>query len=78
VEVFKAQMKKAFNMSNLDLLCCYLDVEVRQDISGTALCQTHYTKRILDYNPTHTPMEEKLKLSRASKGRRLIRPITDG
>ena len=29
VEVFKAHMKKAFNMSDLGLLCFYLSVEVR-------------------------------------------------
>ena len=58
VEVFKVQMKKAFDMS-----------EVRQDATGIALHQTHYAKRILELdamigcNPAHTPMEEKLKLS---------------
>ena len=30
-------MKKAFNMSDLDLLCFYLDVEVRQDATVIAL-----------------------------------------
>jgi hypothetical protein len=29
VEVFKKQMKKVFDMSNLGLLCFYLGVEVR-------------------------------------------------
>ena len=29
VEVFKVQIKKAFDMSDLSLLCFYLDVEVR-------------------------------------------------
>ena len=71
VEVFKAQLKKAFDMSDLGLLCCYLSVEVRQDATGIALRQTHYAKRILelggmtDCNPAHTPME-KLKLSQES------------
>ncbi|XP_066313486.1 uncharacterized mitochondrial protein AtMg00810-like [Miscanthus floridulus] len=70
VEVFKAQMEKAFDMSDLDLLCFYLGVEVRQDASGIALRQTHYAKRILELcgmtgcNLAHTPMEEKLQLSR--------------
>ena len=69
MEVFKAQMKKAFDMSNISLLCCYLGVEVCQDATGIALRQTHYAKRILELggmigcNPAHTPMEEKLKLS---------------
>ncbi|XP_066392269.1 uncharacterized mitochondrial protein AtMg00810-like [Miscanthus floridulus] len=72
VEAFKAQMKKAFDMSDLGLLCFYLGVEVRQDASGIVLRQTHYAKRILKlggmigYNPAYTLMEEKLKLSRDS------------
>jgi len=59
-------------MSVLGVLCLYLDIEVRQDASGVALRQTHYAKRILKLsgmigcNPAHTPMEEKLKLSRES------------
>ena len=65
-------MKKLFDMSELGLLCFYLGVEVRQDATGIALRQTHYAKRILELggmtgcNPAHTPMEEKLKLSRES------------
>ena len=61
---------KAFDMSDLGLLCFYLGVEVRQDASGITLRQAHYAKRILElgemvgYNPAHTPMEEKLWLSR--------------
>jgi hypothetical protein len=69
VEVFKAQMKMAFDISELGLLGFYLDVEVCQDASGIALRQTHYAKRILELggmtvcNPAHTSMEENLKLS---------------
>jgi hypothetical protein len=69
VEMFKAQMKKAFDMSDLSLLYFYLGVEVRQDTSGITLRQTHYAKCILelggmtDCNLAHTSMEEKLKLS---------------
>jgi hypothetical protein len=65
-------MKKAFDMSDLDLLCFYLGVEVRPDASWIALHQTHYAKRVLELsgmtgcNMAHTPMEEKLKLSRES------------
>ncbi|XP_066333509.1 uncharacterized mitochondrial protein AtMg00810-like [Miscanthus floridulus] len=72
VKVFKAQMKKAFDMSDLGLLCFYLGIEVRQDATGIDLRQTHYAKCILElsgmtgYNPAHTPMEEKLKLSQES------------
>ena len=72
VEAFKAQMKKAFDMSDLGLLFFYLGVEVHQDANGIAFHQTHYAKRILKlggmigYNLAHTPMEEKLKLSQES------------
>ena len=71
VEKFKPQMEK-FDMSDLGLLCFYLGVEVRQHASDITLCQTHYAKRILELggmagcNPAHTPMEEKLRLSRHS------------
>jgi hypothetical protein len=73
VKSFKAQMKERFDMSDLGLLCFYLGVEVRQDARGITLRQTHYAKRILELgemvgcNPAHTPMEEKLRLSRESK-----------
>jgi hypothetical protein len=72
VEAFKAQMKKTFDMSNLDLLNFYLAIEVHQDSTGITLWQTHYAKRILKLggmagcNPAHTPMEEWLRLSRHS------------
>ena len=61
-------MKQTFDMSDLSLLC----VEVHQDAAGITLLQTHYAKRILELggmdgcNPTHTPMEERLRLSRHS------------
>ena len=72
MEVFKAQMKKAFDMSDLSLLCFYLGVEVHQDASRIAHRQTHYAKRIPELggmtgcNPAYTPMEERLMLSRDS------------
>jgi hypothetical protein len=59
-------------MSDLGLLCFYLGVKVRQDANGITLRQTHYPKRILELggiascNPAHTPMEERLRLSRRS------------
>jgi hypothetical protein len=73
VEKFKAAMNQRFDMSDLELLSFYLGIEVRQDPSGITLRQAHYTERILDLgdiatcNPAHTPMEEKLKLSRDSE-----------
>jgi hypothetical protein len=70
VEVFKAQMKKTFDMSDLGLLSFYLGVEAHQDSTRITLRQTHCAKRILELrgmggcNPAHTPMEERLRLSR--------------
>jgi hypothetical protein len=71
VAAFKAQMKAAFDMSDLGLPCFYLGVEVRQDTSGITLRQTHYAKCILELggmmgcNLAHASMEW-LKLSRDS------------
>ena len=44
VAAFKAQMMKAFEMSDLGLLSFYLGVEVRS-ASGINLRQTHYARR---------------------------------
>jgi hypothetical protein len=69
---FKEEMKARFRMSDLGLLSFYLGIEVQQSSSGITLCQAHYAKRILemagmqDCNPAHTPIEERLKLSRDS------------
>ena len=70
VKAFKEEMKATFQMSDLGLLSFYLGIEVHQDSSGISLRQTAYAKRIVELggltgcNPTHTPMEERLKLSR--------------
>jgi hypothetical protein len=59
-------------MSDLGPLSFYLGIEVHQDDSGITLRQTAYAKRVVelagltDCNPSLTPMEEKLKLSRDS------------
>lgn len=72
VEEFKAQMKATFQMSDLGLLSFYLEIEVHQDSSGISLRQTAYAKHIVELggltgcNLAHTPMEERLKLSRDS------------
>ena len=58
-------------MSDMGLLS-YLGIEVHQHSSGISLRQTAYTKRIVELggltgcNPAHTPMEERLRLSRDS------------
>jgi len=72
VEAFKEEMKAAFQMSNLGLLSFYLGIEVHQDNSGISFRQTTYAKRIVELggltecNPSLTPMEERVKLSRDS------------
>jgi hypothetical protein len=59
-------------MSDLGPLSFYLGIKVHQDSTGITLRQTAYAKRIQelaglsDCNPTLTPMEERLKLSRDS------------
>jgi hypothetical protein len=72
IESFKGEMKTKFQMSDLGLLSFYLGIEVQQHGEGISLCQAHYASRILQLggmegcNPAHTPMEERLKLSRES------------
>jgi hypothetical protein len=72
VAAFKEEMKATFQMSDLGPLSFYLGIEVHQDDSGITLRQTAYAKRIVelagltDCNPSLTPMEERLKLSRDS------------
>ncbi|CAO2193121.1 unnamed protein product [Urochloa humidicola] len=72
VEAFKREMKAAFQMSDLGPLSFYLGIEVHQDDTGITLRQTAYAKRVVEMaglaecNSAHTPMEERLKLSRDS------------
>ncbi|KAK3121821.1 hypothetical protein QOZ80_8BG0661360 [Eleusine coracana subsp. coracana] len=72
VEAFQDELKVVFQMSDLGLLSFYLGIEVHQDDSDITLRQTVYAKRIIeldgltDCNPSHTPIEERLKLSRDS------------
>jgi len=69
---FKREMSVKFNMSDLGLLCFYLGIEVRQGGDGIKLSQAAYARKILERagmascNPCHTPMEPRLKLSKAS------------
>lgn len=72
IEHFKQQMKAEFKMSDLGLLCFYLGIEVKQRADGITLSQAAYARKILDKarmtgcNPSHTPMEPRLKLSKVS------------
>jgi hypothetical protein len=62
-------------MSDLGLLCFYLGIEVQQNNGGITLTQSAYARKILDRagmgscNPCHTPMEARLKLSKASSAK---------
>jgi hypothetical protein len=72
VVTFKEEMKATFQISDMGPLSFYLGIEVHQDNSEITLRQTAYAKRVVELagltncNPTLTPMEEKLKLSRDS------------
>jgi hypothetical protein len=72
IKLFKAEMGKAFNMSDLGLLHYYLGLEVKQSSDGIFLSQGAYARKILDrsgmvdYNPCQFPMEPCLKLSKKS------------
>lgn len=59
-------------MSDLGLLSYYLGIEVKQMKDGVTLCQEGFAHKVLkecgmsDCNPTKTPMEARLKLSKDS------------
>ena len=69
---FKEEMKATFQMADLGLLRYYLGLEVVQNNGGITVSQGAYAVKILtaaglsDCNPSHTPMESRLKLSKAS------------
>jgi hypothetical protein len=71
--VFKAKMEDMFQMSNIGLLSYYLGIEFRQSKDGIFLCQKAYTGKLLERcglgscNPTKSPIESRLKLSKQSK-----------
>jgi hypothetical protein len=72
IAAFKAEMKKAFRMSDLGLLSYYLGIEVYQSSSGITLRQAAYAGKLLersgmqDCNPVLAPTEPRLKLSKES------------
>jgi hypothetical protein len=65
-------MKKAFRMSDLGLLHYYLGLEVNQSQTRIVISQGAYAAKILEMaglmscNPSQTPMESRLKLSKFS------------
>jgi hypothetical protein len=72
ISTFKEEMKATFKMSDLGLLHYYLGLEVKQSGSGITICQSAYAAKILEgagltgCNPSLTPMESRLKLSKSS------------
>jgi hypothetical protein len=72
VKQFKLQMQDKFQMADLGKLWFYLRLEVEQRSNGTMVSQGAYALKILKAaalagcNPSHTPMEQCLKLSKSS------------
>ncbi|XP_052619564.1 uncharacterized protein LOC128125952 [Lactuca sativa] len=79
IQNFKKDMSVKFEMSDLGLLTYYLGIEVNQQNTGITLKQEAYAKsilaktRMLDCNPTKSPMEHKLKLRKDEEGE-LVNP----
>lgn len=74
ISKFKEQMRSLFSMSDLELLTYYLGMEVNQSSEGVTMSQSAYATKILEKarmqgcNSSQVPMENRLKLSKESKG----------
>ena len=74
IQNFKKDINVKFKMSDLGLLSYYLGMEVNQQNTGITLKQEAYAKsilaktRMLDCNPTKSPLEHKLKFCRDVEG----------
>lgn len=72
INSFKQEMCSRFKMSDLGLLSLYLGIEVSQQPGRITLKQSSFSIKLLekagmaDCNPTHAPMEARLKLSKRS------------
>ena len=72
INSFKREMAARFRMSDLDALFYYLGIEVRQEKEELTLGQSAYASKLLERSgmaeckPCVTPMEERLKLTKAS------------
>ena len=79
VEEFKKEMNAKFEMSDLGLLSYYLGIEVCQKDNSISLNQQAYAKnlltktRMLNCNPTKSPMDHKLRLTKEGDGN-LVNP----
>jgi hypothetical protein len=69
---FKQHMQEKFQMADLGELHYYLRLEVKQTSTGSMVSQGAYAMKILKAaalawcNASHTPMEQRLKLSKSS------------
>jgi hypothetical protein len=72
IKLFREKMATAFKMSDLNLLHCYLGIEVNQSVSGIFLNQCAYAMKLLEScgmagcNSCHVPIEACLKLNKQS------------
>jgi histone deacetylase 1/2 len=72
IDKFKKEMKGQFQMSDLGLLSFYLGIEVHQEGGHITVSQAQYAAQVVKIgemegcHPVHTPMEERLPLSRDS------------
>ncbi|XP_066316542.1 uncharacterized mitochondrial protein AtMg00810-like [Miscanthus floridulus] len=72
INSFKHEMVAPFRMSDLGALSNYLSIEVRQGKEELTLSQSAYASKLLEQSgmvkckPCMTPMEERLKLMKAS------------
>ena len=77
IEVFKNQMSKVFEMSDLGQLTYYLGIEVKQGDGFIELKQTGYAKKLLvqaglaECNPTKYPMDPKEQLTKDDGGKKV-------
>ena len=88
IDSFKHEMAARFRMSDLSVLSYYLGIEVRQGKEALMLGQSAYASKLLEWSgmaeckPCVTPMEERLKLTKASTTVKvdttLYRSIVDG
>lgn len=74
IKLFKEQINKQFEMSDLGLLSYYLGIEVKQGRSSITLKQSAYAKKVLEKagmsrcNSSKYPMEHKLQLDKDEGG----------
>ena len=72
IDSFKREMVARFRMSDHGALSYYLSIEVRQRKEALTLGQSAYASKLLEQSgmaeckPCVTPMEERLKLAKAS------------